>query len=305
MKNIYSYLVTSLFRFLGIVSRSISPAFRQRFGRTIGLFMLLLSKKRRTVTYQNIHSSFPEKSIEECYSIVRSSYENLGITLVELLAFPSFTRKLLQQQITVINSEYLLEQQRNGKSMILLSGHYGNWELLAFGVASIVDIPFSIVVKEQRNVSADTLLNSYRTLRNNSVIPMRSAARNIIKKIQQGEAIAMLTDQAADPNKDVFVEFFGRPAVTYEAPAYLSIKYQIPIVFGVARRTTDGKYEVELQRIFPKTTELTKESIHSLTQEHTLMLEQTIRKDPSQWSWQHKRWKYNPKDYIENPSLKK
>lgn len=249
------------------------------------------------ITYENIKKAFPEKSVKDCYSIVRSAYENLGITLVELLAFPTYSSLQLEQIISIKNSHFLTDQHKKEESMLLLSGHYGNWELLAFGVAALVDIPFSIIVKQQQNSSSDKILNEYRVLKNNTVIPMHSAARSIIAKIKKGEAIAMLTDQAADPKKDIFVDFFGRPAVTYEAPAYLSIKYQIPIIFGVAKRLANGKYEVVLHKIEPTTDEVTADSVRELTQQHTSLLEEIIREDPTQWSWQHKRWKYNPKDF--------
>jgi len=297
MKKIISFVITSLFRLLGVLSCNSSPKIRQSLGKAVGILLLILSKKRRMITYENIRHAFPEKSVEERYSIVRGAYENLGITLVELLAFPTYSSLQLEQLISVKNSHFLTEQHKKGESMMLLSGHYGNWELLAFGVAALLDIPFSIVVKQQQNSSSDKILNTYRVLKNNSVIPMHSAARRIIENIKQGKAIAMLTDQAADPHKDIFVDFFGRPAVTYEAPAYLSIKYQIPIIFGVAKRLQSGKYEVVLHKIEPKTTEITPESVRELTQQHTTLLEQIIREDPTQWSWQHKRWKYNPEDY--------
>lgn len=297
MKNIISSIITALFRFLGVISCKSSPKFRQSLGKSIGLLLLMISKKRRMVTYENIQYAYPEKSIEDRYKIVRAAYENLGITLVELLAFPTYSSLELEQLISVKNSHFLTEQHKKGESMLLLSGHYGNWELLAFGVAAILDIPFAIIVKQQQNSSSDKILNAYRILKNNSVIPMHSAARSIIEAIKKGKAIAMLTDQAADPNKDIFVDFFGRPAVTYEAPAYLSIKYQIPIIFGVAKRLQSGKYEVILHKIEPPTTEITPESVRELTEQHTKLLEQIIREDPTQWSWQHKRWKYNPKDF--------
>lgn len=297
MKNIISAIITTLFRLLGVISCNSSPKFRQSLGKAVGLLLLIISKKRRMITYENIRYAFPEKSVEERYSIVRAAYENLGITLVELLAFPTYSSMALEQLISVKNSHFLTEQYKKGESMLLLSGHYGNWELLAFGVAAILNIPFAIVVKQQQNSSSDKILNEYRVLKNNTVIPMHSAARSIVANIQQGKAIAMLTDQAADPHKDIFVNFFGRPAVTYEAPAYLSIKYQIPIILGVAKRLQSGKYEVVLHKIEPKTTEVTIESVRELTQQHTSLLEEIIREDPTQWSWQHKRWKYNPKDY--------
>jgi KDO2-lipid IV(A) lauroyltransferase len=300
MKRIISFFVTIFFRILGAISCAISPALRQGLGKAVGILLLILSKKRRTVTYENIKKAFPENSIEERYAIVRSAYENLGITLVELLAFPTYSTLQLEQIISIKNSHFLTEQHQKGESMLLLSGHYGNWELLAFGVAAMLKIPFSIVVKQQQNSSADKILNEYRVLKNNSVIPMHSAARTIISKIKKGEAIAMLTDQAADPNKDTFVDFFGRPAVTYEAPAYLSIKYQIPIIFGVAKRLGNGKYEVELHKIMPTATEITADSVRELTQLHTSLLEEVIRQDPTQWSWQHKRWKFDPKNYPQN-----
>ena len=105
--------------------------------------------------------------------------------------------------------------------------------------------------------------------------------------------VALLADQAASKEKDIFVNFFGRPAVTYESPAKLALKFDIPIIIGFAERQDNYKYKVHLQEIKYDDLKNEENAIELLTQRHVALLEEQIRKNPSQWAWQHNRWKYS------------
>ena len=127
---------------------------------------------------------------------------------------------------------------------------------------------------------------------------MFNAARDIINTIQSKGAVAMLVDQSASPTKDVFVDFFGRPAVTYEAPASLALKFKIPIIYGFSVRQEDGTYLVEINELKYDDLKADKDGIKELTKRHVTALENAIRENPDHWVWLHKRWKYDPEKYI-------
>jgi KDO2-lipid IV(A) lauroyltransferase len=122
---------------------------------------------------------------------------------------------------------------------------------------------------------------------------MEQAARPLIQALQHNQPVALLIDQAADPQTDVRIPLFGRDAVVFEAPAALALRFETPLVFAVPVRNADGTYTVTLTEI--KTDDLTssKDDILELTKRHTAFLEQAIKEYPEQWTWQHNRWKYH------------
>lgn len=294
MKLIGDYLVSYLLLFLGKISQQLSISDRGKFGIFVGNMLRILSKSRAEITLNNIKMAFPEISESECIKIMNGSYHNLGITMVELLVFPIFDRNYLEKYIKYDNLDLLNEVYNRGKGLIFLSGHFGNWELLALTTGYFSGLPNIIVVKPQSNQVSDKILNSYRTSKGNRIVPMAQAARAIINSISNKEIIALLVDQSADWQKDLFVDFFGHPAATYEAPAKLSVKYDVPIVMGFAVRQSDFTYRVKLMELDRSGLDRTDEPIKELTIRHVRVLEDIIRKYPDQWSWQHKRWKHTP-----------
>lgn len=264
---------------------------RQKLGKLIGDFLRLLSKRRSNITLYNIKASLDNITKEESISIRNKAYHNLGITLLELLAIRTMKKEDIQNIIEYENIELIKENSKKGKGIILLSGHYGNWELLAYSAGLLSGVPVNVVVKPQKNQYADRRLNQYRTKSGNKILPMKRAAFAMISALKNNEAIALLVDQSAEKDKDIKVKFFGRDAITYEAPAALSLKFGSPIIMGFAERMHSGKYKVKLSVLPSDDLHYNKEGIRILTERHVAALEQQIRKKPEDWAWQHRRWK--------------
>lgn len=280
---------------IGRVSRILNIRQRGKFGELIGYF-LSLPKKRYLITYNNIRMAFPEFTELEINKIIKKSYENLGIVAAELLAFPKLKIDDIRKYIRYSNEELFAKVHSKGRGMLLLSGHFGNWELLALSAGAFTNIPVTIVVKPQKNKLINEKLNTYRTMLGNQIIPMSKAARVLINAIKKNEAVALLADQSADISRDVFVDFFGHSAVTYEAPAMLALRYKVPIIMGFAVRNEDYTYTVDLIELSYDDLNDDKDGIAELTKRHVKILEDKIRQFPHLWAWQHNRWKHRPKD---------
>lgn len=260
----------------------------------MGRILMLISKKRTDITFNNIKMAFPDYSVKQCSLICKQAYENLGITLAELLAFPVLNKNDFLNYVKFENIELVKRKIEEGRGLIFLSGHFGNWELMAYTAGMAFEMPITIVVKPQRNKLSDKYLNDFRTHGGNKIVPMGNAARTIINTIRNKEAIALLVDQSADASKDVFVTFFGKLASTYEAPAVIALKYRTPIIIGFAHRQADNTYKVVIEELDFSDLDDSKESVKELTQRHVKVLEDNIRKNPGLWAWQHKRWKHTP-----------
>lgn len=287
-------MLISVLRSIGFVSYRLSGAGRRRLGAFAATVLRVLSPSRVRITVDNIRHAFPEQPAEWHKILCRESYHNLGITLVELLMFPHLVPSEARQLIRFDNLDEIEECNRSGQGMLLLSGHYGNWELLAFVFPLFVNVPTSVIVTQQANKYVDMYLNWYRSRTGNRMIQMDKAARQIVNSLHKGEAIALLADQAATADKDVFVPFFGRLAATYEAPAVLALRYNAPLFVTFAERNSDGTYTATFRRIPHQDLPNNREGITELTRRHVLALEEAIRKRPELWAWQHRRWKHEP-----------
>jgi KDO2-lipid IV(A) lauroyltransferase len=125
---------------------------------------------------------------------------------------------------------------------------------------------------------------------------MYNAARTIVSELRKGNMIALLADQSATKDKDLFVDFFGRPAATYESPAAMALRLNAPIVMGFAVRQKDGTYTVRLREIPFDDIKDREDAVSILTERHVKELENQIRLVPGLWAWQHKRWKHTPNE---------
>lgn len=292
MNQFSNYLIAFCLRCIGAVSGWGPQKIRLMLGVFLGFILRNISSKRYKLTVRNIQTAFPDKNGQWHINIARASYRNLGIVLAEILAFPWLNDSKISKLINYKNIELLEHAASRNKGLILLSGHYGNWELLAYSAGLLSGISINVVVIEQHNQYADEHINQFRTRHNNRIIPTANAARQIVQKLRSGETVALLADQAADGSKDIFIEFFSRPAATFETPAALALKFGVPIIIGFAQRNKDGLYTVELKEIVHDDLEYSKQGILELTKRHVAALEQAIRERPELWAWQHNRWKY-------------
>jgi KDO2-lipid IV(A) lauroyltransferase len=285
-----SYLLLSF----GFIFHILPKSMKIAMGNGLGDFMMILGNKRKAVTLDNIQNAFPEKDSNWHKKVCRESYRNLGITFCELFSLYLLSEEKLREKFKYENLELIEEVYSRGKGVLFLSGHYCNWEYLAYSVGLFTNIPVLIIVKPQRNKVLDEKINKSRTKAGNRVISMYKAARDIITELREGNAVALLADQSATMDKDVFVDFFGRQAATYEAPANLALRFKVPIVMGFSYRQKDGTYKARVVEIKHDDLKSNKEGIKELTRRHVKMLEEEIRLHPGLWVWQHKRWKHAP-----------
>lgn len=288
MRQYLEYLVILILkRFITIFSLNNA----QKIAVILSNVAYLILFERRRIAIENLRNSFPEKNLNELKSIARKVFQNIGITFIELLYFPKFNDQIINSVVKFKNLNLMLEKYNEQKGLIMLSGHFGNWELIAFSTGYVTGYPLTIVVKTQSNKLVDKLINEHRTLLNNKVVPMQSAVREIFNTLRTGGVVAMLADQSA-PKESVFVRFFNREVATFQGPAVFALKTKAPILMGFIIRKEDFTYEVILEEIrTDDLIEYNEENVKILTQRHTSILEKYIRSYPHLWMWTHRRWK--------------
>lgn len=290
---ILQYALLILLRCTGYLSAALPIWALQKAGGILGFILMSISSKRTAITLDNIKNAFPEKDATYHKELLKGSYANLGIVLLEIAAMYFLSNDQVAQRMRFTNIELLHHILERGKGIVIISGHLTNWEYLAFTAGIHASLSFLLVAKSQKNPFIDSAITALRRRGGNMTVDMDTAARPLIQALQQNQPVALLIDQAADPKKDVHIPFFSRNAVVFEAPAALALKFDTPLVFAVPVRTTDGTYSVTLTEINTDDVFANKDGILELTKRHTAFLEQAIREHPEQWTWQHNRWKYH------------
>jgi KDO2-lipid IV(A) lauroyltransferase len=276
---------------MGHITGRLSLRGRQGLGRMIGTLLRKASARRAQITLHQIARVFPERTAEDHARICKESYHNLGIVLAELVAFPHISPDEMRAMTRYTNRHLFDRAHEQGRSIVLVSAHYGNWEVMAAGFPLYFSCPTLIVVFPQYNQTADAILNRYRSQTGNTLVQMSGAARAMMRRLQEHGSVAMLADQNALPEHGLVMDFLGFPASVYHAPASLALRYNSAMIVGFCEREDDGTYTSRLHEIDHSDLSFTPEGVRELTRRHVALLEAQIRSRPELWSWQHRRWK--------------
>jgi KDO2-lipid IV(A) lauroyltransferase len=263
-------------------------------GRGLGRFVYNRIGHRKAVTLNNLRRAFPEKPDSEVTQLARKAYENIGISLLELVWFPRMTRDLLLTELRFDHPDVLRNAHKKGKGVIVLTAHFGNWEFLGQAMTVHFGYPFSGLAKTQSNRLVNEQVNKRRQLFGTKVIPMETSLREVLRALGDGEMVAIAADQAA-PKENIPMEFFGTMVPTHTGPSVLSLKMGSPIVAVFTVRSTDGSYDAHVIEVPSEDLKgHSEENVIELTRRHVKITEDIIRQFPDQWLWMHKRWKHVP-----------
>lgn len=255
-----------------------------------GLYSFL-DRKRIRIASDNIRQAYGNISDKE---IIRMVKEVLYNFVVEFYMFFREGQKSFEETAKIVDfagKENIDKFQREGKGVILLTAHIGNWEILARKLCA-EGYKVSVIARDSDHTSMTEITNQIRNNGGYSVYSKDRPVIGIIKALKRGECIGILPDQNND--EGVWVKFFGRPAQTATGPAVFSLKTDTPIVPVFCIREQLGKYRLETWEAieFDKTDNFD-EDVKNLTQKCNDVLEEGIRKYPTSWLWIHNRWKKN------------
>ena len=266
----------------------------QGVGRKLGRFVFDTLGYRRDVTLGNLRRAFPEKPESELVHIARGAYENIGISLLELIWVPNFTSEQLAKMVHFDHPETIQEAHKRGKGVLLLTAHFGNWEILGQSILAQFGVRVNGIAKTQANLLVNRSIDKRRERFGNRVIHMETSLREVLKALREGEIVGIVADQAA-PKENVPIEFFGTMVPTHQGPSAFSLKTGAPIVAVFTVRRPDSTYDCFVEEV-PSSDLVgsSEENIIELTKRHVKVTEKYIRMYPDHWLWQHKRWKHVP-----------
>jgi KDO2-lipid IV(A) lauroyltransferase len=188
-----------------------------------------------------------------------------------------------------------------GKGLLLLTAHFGNWELLALSIYVRFGVQAHAIVKTQSNRLVDRSINKRRAQFGNKIIPMETSLRQVMKALRDNEIVGIVADQAA-PKENVPLEFFGTMVPTHQGPSVFALKMNSPLIGMFSVRREDGSYDMHIIEVPSDDLHgYSEENATELTIRHLRITEDIIRRFPDQWMWMHKRWKHvaPPSDHVQ------
>ncbi len=264
-------------------------------GRRLGDAGYWIRKDRRLVALDNLKAAFGEKGNKELYRIIRKVFQNLGMSFIEVLRFPKMDGRYIERHIRLEGLNRIDEALKGNRGVILLTGHFGNWELSGWTI-SASGYKAKVLAREQKLVRLNRLLDSYRELNGSEVIPKKRAIREIIKGLRNNEMVGILADQDGGRN-GVFVNFFGRMASTSEGAIAFALKTGCTVLPAFIIREDGARHTLRIEPPLHIARSGDYEmDVKTNLQAWTNILESYIRRYPEQWLWIHKRWKTQPEE---------
>lgn len=247
---------------------------------------------RRKVAEENLARAFPEWSEERRATVLREHYRELGRVFAEYARLPELAHAPPGEVIAEIRNREILDQaHRGGGPVILMSGHFGNIELLGAALSRIHPVDF--VVRPLSNPAVDRKIQRLRGAAGVGSIDASRGLRGVYRALDAGHWVAFLADQDARSH-GVFVPFLGRPASTPVGPARLALATGAPVILGFTTRLPDGRHDLEIEPPLAVPDRKDLDAVERLTALHTARLEAWVRKRPELWLWLHRRWKTAP-----------
>ena len=248
----------------------------------------------RRLLFANLAIAFPHLSNEETRTLGRRNCSQLALTVLEFFWFIRHPERLnAEMDATDPGFQEILRIRDAGKAVLFLTPHLGNWEL-AGQLASAQGFRLSAVAARIRSVALDRLLWQARTLHGMEVIPEKGGAKGMLAAIRRGRSIALLIDQNTKPESGgVLIPFFGLPAATSPAPAYLARRLGLEVrVMAMVRE--NGRFGFRSEALPKPVAEYTDDV--SLTTDLLAAHERLIRRYAEQYVWLYERWATVPAD---------
>ena len=284
-KALYGFIML-----LGVLVRSVSRSKSTIIAHRIGDFAYQVLKIRRPLVEENLTRTFPEKNSSEIKALARKVYRNQAESLIELLRLPMIkTAEDAASLMDIDAREFLAKTVEQNKGCVLLSAHFGNWELLGHCSGLLVS-PLTIVVKEVKNHAINRQINFWRTMRGNRIIYDWQALREGLRTLRQGGLVCILGDQS-DSSGTFFTEFLGRRTSVFLGPAFFALNAGVPLFVAMCRRTGNGRYTVDIEEVAITSQGKERADVEELACRYTKVLERYIYQYPEEWFWLHNRWK--------------
>ena len=274
------------------------------FSDVIYFLFFRLGGYRKKVVYKNLKRSFPEKSGEEIKGIANRFYRYLAELFVEEFKLYSLNENDLRKIVELKGYETCDKYFDQGKSIIIVCAHYGNFEFGALRATLDLKHRVNTVYKPLNNKAFEAFLQKSRSKFGTNLVPTKKTYENIEAERREGilSATGLASDQAPKPSKGYWMEFLNQDTPVFMGCERIARKYDIPVVYAEVDRIRRGRYVATFTDFCSSPTATGNGEI---TEQFTMLIEKCIRRKPELWLWTHKRWKHKMPDNLPEEQLSK
>jgi KDO2-lipid IV(A) lauroyltransferase len=261
-----------------------------------GRLLFGLVPLRRDVVLANLRRVYGATVPDaEIVALAQAHYAHLWRLAGEFLRFRWLSAAQKKALVRVENIEAFIAAQRQGKGVLVLTGHFGNWEVATIaGIASYPEVRgrFHFVRRAIKPGWLDAIVTRRFHRAGFGVIGKRGSLDRILELLDAGDVIVFPFDQHAGPPDGIEVDFFGHPAWTFRSLAIIALATGAPVLPATSWRADDGRHVLRFgEPMAPIEVEDTSEAIRRNTRAYNATLEGYILDRPEQWYWVHRRWK--------------
>lgn len=263
-----------------------------RLGGAAGFFAFYVLKRRRASAYADLKAAFGNRFNEkQRLGLVRSHFAHLGRVGVEMLYFPQLTLEDLKPRLKINHKERYDNILAENKSMVLLTAHFGNWEILQV-IGTLEGRPIHVLQRPQKRKLIDRILSDLRESRGSFAISRGMGVRDLIRALRANQSVGLLGDQDAGKYEGQIEKIFSRKTTVPTGPFELAARTSAVLlpVFIVSR--PGGQHEIFVEEPIPCLEE-SGGGYHSAMRKYLDLLESFVSRYPEQWLWGAKRWKYS------------
>lgn len=265
--------------------------FLERFSTILRFVAKHIVGYRKEVITMNLRRSFPDKPEKEISQLVSKFYDFLSSLIVETIKSFSITKEDLGKKVQFQNLDFLDSYKKEQQPVIILMGHYGNWELIGLEGSSHKEYPFYSLYREQKNQAFNKFLIENRQRFGLKLISEKESIRKIPKLLGSNEflSVVFIGDQAVTPKRAFIIKFLNQNATFVKGAELYAKKYNCPVLYSGATISKSGQYQPYLELITDTPKNLPDGEIMKI---FAGKLEKDIHRQPEYWLWSHRRWKY-------------
>jgi Kdo2-lipid IVA lauroyltransferase/acyltransferase len=264
----------------------------KKAGEVLGLFVFYLWQSRRRIAIQNLKAVMASGalSFSEPEKVIRDNFKNLGKTFSEVVRLYYHRGEKIINAVEIEGIEHFRNALLKGKGILFLTGHCGNWELMAITVALKLHAA-SVVARPVDNPFINRFIERVRKRYGNAVIYKRGALKPILQTLKGNGVVGILIDQAVKRDEGFVIDFLGIGAWTMKMPSLIARKTGATVLPTFIHRTEKG-HTITINPAVELSTQQDRDAaVVEDTKRFSWYIEEYIRQHPTEWLWIHKRWK--------------
>lgn len=251
--------------------------------------LLWLTGYRQHVVLTNLRNSFPEKSEEEIQRLCRDYYRYLCDLVLETLKTLRMTEKEAKERCVFHKAPWLDQWHAEHKSILIVMGHYGNWEWAGPSFTLNTDYQLVVIYRPLSQPYFENMMVRMRTKFGTKITPVNNTLRDMVANRKEVTATAFIADQTATPENAYWTTFLNQDTAVFTGPEKLAKKFNYPVVYMHVQRERRGYYSVTPQLLFESPQDT---ADNEISETFTKLLEKQILEEPVTWLWSHRRWKH-------------